>query len=242
MNTFLSRKLVIGATGHVLLGAAGGAVAIAATQSGSGHQAYLDDVAKHLNVSPGALIAAMKAAQNEQIEAAVVAGRLTQPEADALKQRMQQGGGGPLFGHGFGLGGPQRFGGRGGLGGPAGPGGPGGLGVSAQYLGVSPATLHSDLKSGKSLAQIAASTPGKSAEGLKAAVTAGEKTLLAKAVSSGRITSQEEQERLANFSSHIGALLQRAGVGGPNGGPGGSPNGGPGGGPNGGSSFRLFGG
>lgn len=200
MKSFLSRRLVTGAAGLVVLGGAGGAVAVAATQgsAGSGRQAYIDDVAKHLNVSPGALTAAMKAAGNDQIEAAVAAGRMTQSQADALKQRAQQGGGGPFFRH--------RLGG----------GGLGGHGVAAQYLGISAATLRSELRSGKSLAQIASSTPGKSVEGLKAAIVSAKKTRLEKAVSSGSITSQQEQERLGNLSSHIEALLQRTGVGGRN--------------------------
>jgi hypothetical protein len=65
LKPFLSRKrkLVIGAAGLVLLGGAGGAVAVAATQgsAGSGGQAYIEDVAKHLSFSPSALTAAMKA-------------------------------------------------------------------------------------------------------------------------------------------------------------------------------------
>jgi hypothetical protein len=43
-----------------------------------------------------------------------------------------------------------------------------------------------------------------------------EKTRLEKAVSSGSITSQQEQERLGNLPSRIEALLQRTGVGGRN--------------------------
>jgi hypothetical protein len=187
--------LAIGATGLVLLGGAGGAVAVAATQgsAGSGRQAYIDDVAKHLNVSSSALTAAMKAAGNDQIEAAVAAGRITQSQANALKQRIQQGGGVPFFGH--------RFGGNG-L----------GNGVAAQYLGISAATLRSELQAGKSLAQIASSTPGKSVEGLKAAIVSAEKARLEKAVSSGSITSQQEQERLGNLSTRIEAQLQRTGL------------------------------
>ncbi len=210
MKSLLNKKLVIGATGLVLLGGAGGAVAVAATQGsgGSGRQAYIDDVAKHLNVTPSALTAAMKAAGYDRIQAAVAAGRLTQSQADALKQRVEQGRGVPFFGH--------RFGG----------GGLGGHGVAAQYLGISAATLRSDLESGKSLAQIASSTPGKSIEGLKAAIVSAEKIRLEKAVSSGSITSQQEQERLGNLSSRIEAQLQRTGVGGRN---------------NGGSGFGPFG-
>jgi hypothetical protein len=201
VKSVLSKKLVIGAAGLALLGGAGGAVAVAATQSsgGSGRQAYIDDVAKRLNVSPGALTTAMKAAGDDRIEAAVAAGRITRSRADALKQRLEQGGGTPFFGHRFG---------RGGL---------GGHGVAAHYLGISVATLRSDLESGKSLAQIASLAPGKSVEGLKAAIVSAEKTRLDQAVSSGSITSQQEQERLGRLSSRIEALLQRTGAGGPSG-------------------------
>jgi hypothetical protein len=192
LKSLLNKKLLIGATGLVLLGGAGGAVAVGATQgsAGSGRQAYVDDVAKHLNVTPGALTAAMKAAGYERIEAAVAAGRITPSQANALKQRIEHGGGVASFGH--------RLGG-------------GRLGVAAQYLGISAATLRGDLQAGKSLAQIASSTPGKSVEGLKAAIVSAEKTRLEKAESSALITSQQEQERLGNLSSRIEALLQRTG-------------------------------
>ena len=199
MKSFSSRKLAAGATGLILLGGAGGVVALASTQgsAGSGRQAYIDDVAKHLNVSPSALTAAMKAAGNDQIEAAVAAGRITQSQADALKQRAQHGGGVPFFDHRFDH------------------GGLGGHGVAVQYLGVTAATLRSELQSGKSLAQIASSTPGKSVEGLKAAIVSAQKTRLENAASSGLITSQQEQERLSNLSSRVEALLQHTGLGGP---------------------------
>jgi hypothetical protein len=198
LKSLLNRKLLIGATGLVLLGGAGGAVAVAATSgsSGSGRQAYVDDVAKHLNVTPTALTAAMKAAGYERIEAAVAAGRMTPSQASALKQRIEHGSDVASFG--------RRLGG----------GHFGGHGVAAQYLGISAATLRGDLQAGKSLAQIASSTPGKSVEGLKAAIVSAEKTRLEKAASSGLITSQQEQERLGNLSSRVEAMLQRTGTGG----------------------------
>jgi hypothetical protein len=196
LKSFLNRKLVIGVTALTLLGGAGGAVAVAATQgsAGSGRQAYIDDVAKHLNVSPGALTAAIKAAGYERIEAAVAAGRITQSQANALKQHIEQGGAGPLFAH--------RLGG----------GGRGEHGVAARYLALSAATLRGDLQAGKSLAQIASSTPGRSVEGLKTAIASAEKTRLEKAESSGLITSRQEQQRLGNLTSRVEALLQRTGA------------------------------
>ena len=195
MKSFSSKKLAIGATGLVLLGGAGGAVAVAATQgsAGSNRQAYIDDVAKHLSVSPTALTAAMKAARDEQIEAAVAAGRITRSQANALKQRVQQGGGVPFFGHRFDRGGRAN-------------------GVAAQYLGITPATLRSEIESGKSLAQIASSTPDKSVEGLKAAIISAEKARLERAAAGGLITSQQEQERLSNLSGDVEAQLQRTGL------------------------------
>jgi hypothetical protein len=195
---FSSRKLVIGATSVVMLGGAGGAVAATQGSAGSHRQAYIDDVAKRLNVSPSALIAATRAARSDQINA-LAAGRITQSRAEALKQRARQGDGIPFVG--------QRF--RGGR--------LGGRGVAARYLGMPKATLRSELASGKSLAQIAGSTPGKSVDGLKAAIVSAQKARLANAVSNGWITSAQEQERLANLSSRVDALLQHPGVTGPNG-------------------------
>ena len=208
MKSLSTRKLAIGAASVALLGGAGGALAATQSSPGSGRQAYLDDVAKRLHVSPGTLTSAVWAARNDQIEAALAAGRITRPQADALKEHAQQGAG-PLFGG-------HRFGAR----------GFGTRGVAAQYLGITGATLRGELRSGKSLAQIAAATPGKSAGGLKAAIEAAAKARLAKAVSSGRLTGAQEQERLGHLSSRLETLLKRTWVGAPNASRGFGPHGG----------------
>jgi hypothetical protein len=195
LKSFLNRKLVLGATGLVLLGGAGGAVAATQITGSSSRQAYIDDVAKHLNVSPSALTSAMKAAMNDRIDAAVAAGQLTQAQANAIKQRIAQGNGVPFFGHRFGGGG---FGGR--------------DAAAAQYLGISKPTLHSELEAGKSLSQIASSTSGKSVAGLKAAILAAAKSRLDKEASSGLISSQQEQQRLAALPSRIDSMLTQTGT------------------------------
>jgi hypothetical protein len=194
MKSLLSKRLAIGATGLVLLG--GGAVAVAATRSssGSGRQAYIDDVAKHLNVTPGALIAAVQAARSEEIRAAIADGRITQAQADALEQRAQRHNGASLFVYGLG------------------PGGRGDGAVAAQYLGISAAALRSDRQSGKSLAQIVSSTPGKSVDGLKAALLAAKQERLRRAASLGLITTAQEQQRLAGLASRIEANVQRSAI------------------------------
>jgi hypothetical protein len=194
VKSVTGRKILGAATGLVLVGGVASAVAATQEAAGSSRQAYVADVAKRLNVTPSALTSAMKAAEYDQIDAAVAAGRMTQAQADALKQRVQRGEL-PSLGRRLGRG---AFG--------AGH-------VAAQYLGVSQATLRSELQSGKSLAQIASATPGKSVEGLKAAIMAAAKARLDQAVSSGRSTTQREQQRLDRLSSHIDALLQRTEVG-----------------------------
>jgi hypothetical protein len=206
----LSRKAVIAATALVMLGGAAGAVA--ATQStATPEQAYINDLASRLSVTPSALEAAITAAGSDQIDAAVKAGTLTQAEADALKARIQQGNGVPFLGGRFGGG---RFGGGVGRFGAGTHGGFGGGlragdSAAATYLGITEATLRADLVAGKTLSQIADGTPGKSSAGLKDALVTAETTRLNAALASGNITSQQEQARLADLPARIDALLAR---------------------------------
>jgi hypothetical protein len=193
-------KLVTALIAVVVLGGAGAAVA--ATQSSSDRrQGYLNDVAKHLGVSPTALTSALAAAAIDRIEAARAAGRLTQSQANELKQRVREGRA-PLFARGFGRGRLHAGVGRAGV-----------AGVVSRYLGLSPEALMRERQSGKSLAQIAESTPGKSVAGLKAAILAQAKKRLDAGVSRRRISSKQESELLARLSSRVDALVQRSGPG-----------------------------
>jgi len=207
---------VIGATTLVLLGGAAGAVA-ATQSSGTGLQAYINDLASRLNVTPSALESAIKAANSDQINAALAAGKLTQAQADALKARIQADPGIPFFGRGIGGGGFGRhFGG--------GLGGFGGLGrgavdsAAAQYLGISEATLRADLRAGQSLAQIAGSTSNKDVAGLKAAITAAVTSQLNTAVANKEMTAAQEQQFLTDLSSRLDTLLNSTWTPGPWGG------------------------
>jgi hypothetical protein len=83
---------------------AGGAYAASQESPTSVRQAFLNDVAKRLHVTPAQVTTALKGAAVDQIDAAVAAGKLTQAQANALKQRVQQGQGLALFGGGFLLG------------------------------------------------------------------------------------------------------------------------------------------
>jgi hypothetical protein len=124
--------------------------------------------------------------------------------------------------------GMPAFTGQAGAGGPPGgamgqgrgPGGPGGgLDAAATYLGVSVSTLRTDLSSGKTLAQVAQSTTGKTVDGLIAALVAAETTRLDSAVSAGSLTAAQETTLLAGLRSHVTAMVNGTGGPGAGGGP-----------------------
>ncbi len=171
----------------------GGAVA-ATNGSSTSRQAFENDAAKRLNVSPQQLDSAMQGAFLDRLNAAVAAGKLTQAQADKIKQRVQNGATPWLLG---------RVGHRHGQGAR--------LSAAAQYLGLSRQQLVTQLRAGKSLAQVA-TAQGKTAAGLKAALLAAAKTRLDKAVASGRITAAQEQQRLAKLPARLDRLINRTGL------------------------------
>src|SRR5215207_8328315 len=99
------RKLVAGATGLVVLAGTGGAYAAAQSPTasptktkpaarvdlGAEQKAFLDDVAKRLNVTREQLDAAVKGAAEARIDAAVAAGKLTKEQGEAMKKRLASG-------------------------------------------------------------------------------------------------------------------------------------------------------
>ncbi len=203
------RPVVICAT--VLAFAAAGGGAYAATQSSSNpRQAFLNDVAKRLHVSPQRLDGAVKAALLDRLNAAVKDGRLTQAQANAIKQRMRKTGSLPLpFIGQPGFGDPRVQRGPFGLGVQSGPGGP--LASAASYLGLSQTQLFSNLRAGHSLAQIAKSK-GKSVAGLERAMTAAIKSKLERAVAAKRLTKSQEQQLLSRLTSGLRDFITGTGL------------------------------
>jgi hypothetical protein len=82
--------------------------------------------------------------------------------------------------------------------------------AAATYLGLTPDELRAQIDSGKTLARVAADE-GKSVDGLKAAIIAGAKTELDRAVAAGKITAAQEQKMLDDLKSHIDDLVNGAG-------------------------------
>ena len=79
------------------------------------------------------------------------------------------------------------------------------LAAAATYLGVSQADLLTSLQSGKTLAQVAAATNGKSVAGLIDALVAAEKTELAAAVTAGRLTQAQADQIATGLTAHVTA-------------------------------------
>ena len=191
MTMRMKQVLTIGALVAIL---AIGAGVAAADSIGNDQDAFLNDVAKRLNVTPAALKAALKGANDDRIDAAVAAGKITKEQGDAMKARAAEGGV-PFFG-----GGGHRGGGFGHHGGPA------SLDAAAKYLGLTEAELHTQLESGKTLAEIA-KAQGKTVDGLEKALTAATKTKLDAAVKAGTITQAQADELLKRATDHLDDLV-----------------------------------
>jgi hypothetical protein len=202
---------------------AGGAYAATQSSVPNTRQAFLNDVAKRLHVTPQQLTQALNGATVDQLQAAVKAGRLTQAEANRLAQRLKRSGNAPAIPFGFGFG--PRFAHPHGLpGGPGGPGFPGRPGffggrlggplelkAAASYLGLTVPQLFQQLASGKSLAQMATSK-GKTASGLEQAITTAIKTRLDKLVAKKVITAAQEKTLLSRLSARLASRINQKGL------------------------------
>jgi len=80
---------------------------------------------------------------------------------------------------------------------------------AAEYLGVTAAQLQSDLQSGKTLAQVAEQTSGKSEAGLIEALVAARKERLAAAVTAGVFSQAQASTREAMLGKRITDLVNR---------------------------------
>jgi hypothetical protein len=97
--------------------------------------------------------------------------------------------------------------------------------AAVAYLGLTATQVQTDLAGGKTLAQIAAATPGKSTDRLIAALVTHEKAELAAKVKAGTITQAQADTVLPTLTAHFTAFVNGTGKG-----PGPGGHGGPGGG------------
>ncbi len=191
----VSRKHKIAAVAATLAAAAGAGGAVAATQGGGGRtqrQAFLNDAAGRLHVSQGQLDSALQGAFLDRLNAAVKSGRITQAQANKIRQRVMSGNAMPFVRVG-GWGRHARA---------------GKLGPAAKYLGLTRKQLIADLRGGKTLAQVT-TDQHKTVAGLEAALTAAAKTRLETAVANHRITAAQEQQILAKLPARLNTLVNR---------------------------------
>jgi hypothetical protein len=197
----MKRKLVAGTVAAVAVAGAGGALAatkLASHSPSEESKAIVDATAKNLGIEPSKLSAAIQKALEDRVDAAVADGRLTKEQGAELKKRIESGDfplfAGPGRGFGFGprFGAPHAF--------------MHGLDAAAKYLGLTEAQLRTQLKSGKSLAQIA-KAQDKSVDGLKDALVADAKDKLDAAVKAGRLSSAQEQQILKDLQQRIDDLV-----------------------------------
>ena len=203
------RSIAIGGLAATLLGGGGAALAARGDDGDKVEQAILGDAAKRLGVDAGELEDALAKAEDAQLDRAVRAGKLTQEQADALKRRRRESG--RVLGFPGGPGGPRgphfehhRFGGPG----MHFRGGP--LDDVAGALGITVRKLFSELRDGKSLAEIA-KAEGKSLADVRAAVEAATKKRVESDVKAGRLTREQADEIL----EHLDERLEHLGEEGP---------------------------
>ena len=219
MKARLTRKVaVIVGTTVMALGVTGYAVAQGGDSRADERKAFLNDAAQRLDTTPEKLTKALRDAAIARIDEGVKEGRLTEEQADQMKERIRQGG--------------LPF-----LGGPGGPGHRGGGGrvgmeAAAKYLGLSEAELHEQLEDDKSLADVAEAR-NKSVDGLKDAMEKAIRADIEKAVDDKRLTREQADRMLQETETRIDDKVERTGHGpggrgghGGPGGPGGPPPGG----------------
>lgn len=155
---------------------------------------FIQHLASRLNISTDQVTAALKGAAKDSVADRVKAGTITQQQADKIDQRIDSGPG--ILGFGGGAG--RR---------PGGPGGPkaafgGGkvLPAAAAALNMQPSDLMSQLRSGKTLQDIAKAQNVDFSK-VSAAITNAVKPGLDQAVANGKLTQQQEDAILARISS-----------------------------------------
>jgi polyhydroxyalkanoate synthesis regulator phasin len=204
------RKVAIGAGAGAavlvaaMLGAAGAIAASKALSSDEPSKAIIDDAAGQLGIEPSELADALQQALENRIDEAVDEGRLSEEQAERLKERLDAKEYPTLFGlgavpraYGFGFGG---FGHR-----PSFAGGFGIAEAAASFLGMTQAELRTELRD-KTLAEIATER-GKTAPGLVDALVAARTARIDEAVDDGKLTEEQAARLKDGLEDRMEALV-----------------------------------
>jgi hypothetical protein len=250
----LKRKLTFLVVIAAVAACAAGAYAATQSTGTSPRQAFFNDVARRLHVTPGQLKKAMEGAFADRLAAMVASGRLTKAQASAIEQRVKSSGRYPGLGQfgpgaygrgmrrGFGFGWlaykpgaklppnvklPPGAKPKGAvppgfmspapraqavpfppfLGGPAfGLLVPGGMQAVVSYLGIHPAQLMAELRTGKSLAEIARAH-GKSVSGLESAIDSAFKIRLSRHIKASQLTKAQAAKLLSAVDARVAGVV-----------------------------------
>lgn len=192
MDRSMKIKIAVGVAAVVAV-AGGGAAAFAASEPWSPKeesQAVIDDAAEQLGVQPSELTDALEQALENRVDAAVAAGRLTEEQGKALKERLASGDA------------PLVFGGLG----HHGLGHHGNLDAAAGYLGLTETELRERLSGGDTLAEIA-KAEGKAVDDLVQALVETASAKLDQAVEDGRLTQAQVNAIKGDLRERITALV-----------------------------------
>jgi hypothetical protein len=199
----LNRTAVAALVGGIAL-LIGGGSALAARGSGDQNpgdrtarcEAVLTKIAQNLGVSVAQLEADVKARLTARVDAALAAGLISPDRATKLKQRIAAAE--PCHARGAKpkVAAAGLWARRHGL-----------FRAAAGYLGLTPAQLQTQLP-GTSLAALASTQPGKSVEGLEAAMLAPAKARLAKAVAAGLVSPKRADQALERLEKVVARLVQ----------------------------------
>ena len=168
---------------------------------------FLEHFASHLGLSTDQVKSAYVSAYNDTIDQMVKDGKLTQAEADQMKQKVSSGvanGNLPMFGpgfreKGFGFG----FGRQGMMG--------FGLNEVAKALGVTQQDLVTELQAGKSIADIA-KEKNVDLNQVKQTILSDFKAQLDTAVKNNRITQAQADQAYQNFSQKLDQMVTQPGL------------------------------
>ena len=188
-------KLAAGAGAALAVVGAGGAVAADRLTPNDESRAVVEDAAKQLGVDPAKLNDALQKALENRIDEAVKAGRLTEEQGKAMKERIEAGDfplfGGPGFGfghRGFALHGFRD------------------LGTAAAFLGIDEDALRERVRDGDTLAEVA-KEKGKSVDALVTAIVAATTKRIDEAVAAGRITKAQRDEIVAGLKKRTTEIV-----------------------------------
>lgn len=167
---------------------------------------FLQNLAQQLGTTVDKLKAAITAAANSVIDQAQTDGKITQSQADQLKQKAANGGfPGPFFFRGKGMHGDFEFGehmGKGMVG--------AGVQEFADALGMTPQDLMTELRAGKSIADVA-TEKNVDLQQVITKVLAAAKAKLDTAVTNQQLTQAQADQIYQNLSNNINTIVQQKG-------------------------------